>query len=55
MPPYVLLTNRQLAEIARTRPGSLAALSGINGIGEAKSGKLGADLLAVVAGVADGG
>ena len=55
VPPYVLLTNRQLADIARMRPGSLAALASINGIGEAKSGKLGADLLAVVAGVADGG
>lgn len=48
IPPYVLLTNRQLAEVARRRPTTLTALREVGGIGEAKAGRFGADLLAVV-------
>lgn len=48
VPPYVLLHNRQLAQIARRRPCTLAALREIDGIGEAKAGRFGADVLAVL-------
>jgi superfamily II DNA helicase RecQ len=48
VPPYVLLTNRQLADIARLRPASLAALREVNGIGEAKAGRFGRDLVGIV-------
>ncbi len=48
IPPYVLLTNRQLAELARRRPATLATLREISGIGEAKAGRFGADLLSVL-------
>lgn len=53
IPPYVLLTNRQLAEVARRRPATLAALREVGGIGEAKAGRFGADLLAVVVAAAE--
>ena len=49
VPPYVLVTNRQLAAIARTRPGTLAALQLVEGIGEAKGVRFGAEIIAVVA------
>lgn len=48
VPPYVLLTNRQLAELARRRPGTLTALREVDGIGEAKSSRFGKDVLAVL-------
>lgn len=49
VPPYVILTNRHLAEIARRRPQSVSDLVKINGIGDAKSGRYGKEVLAVVA------
>lgn len=49
IPPFVILTNRNLGEIARRRPQSLTDLCKINGIGDAKAGRYGKDLLAVVA------
>lgn len=48
VPPYVLLHNRQLAQLARRRPSTLAALREIDGIGEAKAGRFGAEVLAVL-------
>ena len=48
-PAYVLLTNRQVAEIARRRPGSQRALQEIEGVGEGKARDLGDELLAMVA------
>lgn len=50
VPPYVLLTNRQLGELAQRRPQTLAGLCEIQGIGEAKSGRFGKDLLALLTG-----
>ena len=47
-PPYVLLTNRMLADIARARPASLAELQQVRGIGERKSADYGAELVEVV-------
>lgn len=55
VPPYVLLTNRQLAATARERPGTLAALKAIEGIGEARAARFGTELLAVVAESGHGG
>lgn len=48
VPPFVLLTNRQLAELARRRPTTLAGLREVNGLGEAKAGRFGRELLAVL-------
>lgn len=48
VPPYVLFTNRQLAEIAHSRPASLAALARIEGIGQAKCTKYGRAVLGVL-------
>lgn len=52
MPPYVICNNRQLAEIVKARPLTLAALGRIEGFGEAKLKKYGPDLLALIAGAA---
>lgn len=40
LPPYVVLTNRQLAYVTRAKPQSLADLQKIDGFGEAKASKL---------------
>lgn len=45
VPPYVLFTNKQLVEIAKGRPDSLANLEKIEGIGSQKLGKYGKDVL----------
>ena len=41
MPAYVILHDRVLREIATQRPGTLAALGGISGIGENKLRRFG--------------
>lgn len=48
VPPYLVLHNRTLAELARWRPMTLADLRGIRGIGEAKAAHYGPAILAVV-------
>ena len=50
MPPYVILHDSVLREIAATRPRTLEALSRIKGIGPAKLAKYGEAVLAVVSG-----
>jgi ribonuclease D len=55
LPPYVVLTNREIAEIAGHRPVSLAALQDIEGFGEAKSKRWGEEILAALASVGQGG
>jgi len=50
VPPYVIFADRTLAEIARERPGSLRALTQVNGVGEAKLEHYGAAVLEIVAG-----
>lgn len=47
-PPYVLLTNRQMAAVASGRPTTIAALRDIDGIGEARATAYGEEALAVV-------
>lgn len=49
MPPFLILGNRELAAVAATRPDSLTALRGIDGIGAAKVERWGAEILAVLA------
>lgn len=48
VPPYILLTNKQLAEIVKKQPDSLSALTKIDGIGKAKAEKYGEDVLALL-------
>ncbi len=50
VPAFALLNNRQLREVALQHPTSLAALQKLPGIGKAKAGKWGQELLQVVAG-----
>jgi hypothetical protein len=53
IPVFMTLTNRQLRDIVRVRPASLAALGGISGIGRARLQKYGRVLLERVRGGAD--
>jgi superfamily II DNA helicase RecQ len=48
VPVYAVLTNEQMAEIARHRCASLAALERIEGFGEARSNKYGAAILSLL-------
>lgn len=50
VPPYVICNNRQLVEVVKARPQTLAALGSIEGFGEAKLSKYGKDLLSLIAG-----
>jgi len=45
VPPYVILTNRELADIVRRRPTSPTALGHVPGIGKAKIERYGSELL----------
>ena len=47
-PAYCVFTDATLAAIAEQRPGSVAALVKIPGIGQAKLDKFGEDVLALV-------
>ena len=48
VPPYVIFSDRTLAEIALMKPGSNAALSVISGVGETKLERYGAAVIGVV-------
>jgi ATP-dependent DNA helicase RecQ len=48
VPPYVVASDRTLREIAELRPGSIAELEQVFGIGPAKAARYGEELLAVV-------
>ena len=48
IPVYAVLTNEQLAAIAKRRPTSLVEAREIEGIGEAKAGKYGEAVLEIV-------
>lgn len=45
VPPYIVLTNRQLVELVLRRPRSRQALGDIPGLGDKKIARFGADLL----------
>ena len=47
VPPYIVLTNVQLAEIANKRPATRAALQAIPGVGDGRIDKFGEELLRV--------
>jgi ATP-dependent DNA helicase RecQ len=49
LPPYVIFHDSVLAAIARRRPATAEALAGINGVGQSKLDRYGADVLRVVA------
>ena len=49
IPPYVICTNRQLAEIAHRRLGSLSKLATVEGLGKAKLERYGTAILKIVA------
>ena len=49
IPPYVICNNRQLAEVVQRRPTKLAELAEVDGFGDAKLKKYGAELLAMIA------
>lgn len=49
VPPYVVLTNVQLAHIAHRRPSTLSALKEIEGVGNGRVEKFGQDLLDAMA------
>jgi DNA helicase-2/ATP-dependent DNA helicase PcrA len=51
VPPYILLTNKQLAAIIQAKPRSLEALGKIDGVGPAKLEKYGKEILEVIAGM----
>ena len=52
VPPYVIFHDTTLAELARRRPGSMAELAEIPGIGESKQARYGEAVLAVIAAAA---
>lgn len=49
VPPYMICTNRQLGDIVRLRPQTMAALARIPGLGEARCKRHGERLLAALA------
>jgi len=51
VPPYVIFHDRTLAEIADARPGSLAALAKVGGVGQAKLDHYGEAVLEIVRGM----
>ena len=46
VPPYVVFTNRELAEVVKRRPQSIAELTQIDGVGKAKAQKYAEEILA---------
>ena len=51
-PPYLVLTNRQLAELAAAPPKTLQALAEIRGVGPSRIDEFGKELLALLASLA---
>lgn len=49
VPVYVVFSNRELAGIARARPASRAALAAVEGVGDAKAGRYGKEILRLLA------
>ena len=48
VPAYIVFSDRTLADMAVKRPGSLAALAGVRGVGEMKLARYGESFLAVI-------
>ncbi len=49
LPPYIVMGDATLRELARFRPSNIAALQAVSGIGAKKAAEYGAELLATVA------
>lgn len=49
LPPYMIASNRQLAQMIKAKSASRAALTRIEGVGEAKAAKYGGEILAILA------
>ncbi len=47
VPPYVVFTNQQLADIVKRRPQTISELTQIEGVGKSKTLKYGEDVLAI--------
>ncbi len=47
VPPYVLMTNKQMAEVVKLRPQSMAELMKVEGFGKAKAEKYGEEILKI--------
>ena len=47
VPPYILFTNKQLAQLIKNRPISLTDLEKVDGVGKAKVEKYGKDILEI--------
>lgn len=48
VPPYVVLTNRQLVDVVRQRPQTKTGLTEIHGLGDKKVARHGQELLAIL-------
>ncbi|NCG22387.1 MAG: hypothetical protein GWP91_25505 [Rhodobacterales bacterium] len=48
VPPYVVLSNRMLTDLAIGEPDTIAGLRGVRGVGERKAALYGAEILAVL-------
>lgn len=48
IPPYMIASNRQLAKMITLRAASRSALSGIEGIGEARAARYGDEILQII-------
>jgi ATP-dependent DNA helicase RecQ len=48
VPPYVIFADRTLADLARERPGTLAAMARVGGVGEVKLARYGAAVLEIL-------
>jgi ATP-dependent DNA helicase RecQ len=53
LPPYLVLHDKTLVELAERRPQNLAALSGITGLGTSKIARYGASLIEVITAAGD--
>lgn len=49
VPPYILFTNKQLVQLIKEAPSSLAHLEKVEGIGKARVEKYGSDVLGILA------
>jgi len=48
VPPYIIFSDRTLADIARRKPRTLSALTDVNGVGEAKLEHYGAAVIEII-------
>ena len=48
LPPFLVFSNREMAEVANRAPSTLAALQEVDGVGEAKARRWGEEILAVI-------